>query len=135
MPITSIPEFHGVSSSVLPSFYRILIDYPRAYSDYNRASIPIIHQFIGSPPQKIWKNLTGNLFSDLAQVNQWRKDWLVKFSAAKNKLVTSHHHQADPKLSAIRINWYSLRESHCVECLLGINFTPELVELIYTVCC
>lgn len=44
------------------------------------------------------QNLAADLFSDLAQVVQWGKDWFVKF---KTKLMAFHYQQANPELSSI----------------------------------
>lgn len=73
------------------------------------------------------QNLAANLSSDLTQVSQWRKDWLIKFNTAQTKLVTfyhhHHHHWADLELSLVVMDGSSLKEDPCFERLLELKLS------------
>lgn len=54
------------------------------------------------------------------------KDWLLSFSTSKTKLVSFHHHKADPKPVPILMSDHTLKEAPCFEHLLSLNLTLDL---------
>lgn len=86
-------------------------------------------QSISAPP-KIWITRTKLLISELVLVALCGKDWLVKFSMFKTKLVMSNHHQSDPELSPIMIDECSLKNAPCLKCLLVENLLHILMAFM-----
>merc|ERR1712215_258105 len=72
------------------------------------------------------QSLAYDLSADLNQTIEWGKSWLVSFNAGKTKLVSFHHHRANPDFGAIRMGDSILEEAPCLERLLGLKFTPDL---------
>lgn len=70
--------------------------------------------------------LAADLSTDLALTAQWRKNWLITFTASKTKQVTFHHHRKDTEFSRIAMNRCSLRETPHLERLLRLKINPGL---------
>lgn len=76
-------------------------------------------------PTNIWK-IAAHLSSDLANMVQWGKDWLVIFSTAKIKVITLHHDWADLD-GHISMDGILSRKLLYLERLLGLKLSPGLM--------
>lgn len=47
------------------------------------------------------QSLAADLSYDLAHTDHWGRNWLIMFNNTKTKLVTFHHHRADPGFSLV----------------------------------
>lgn len=56
------------------------------------------------------KSLAAGISFNLTLVAQWGKEWFVKFNTPKTKLETFRHDRADPELSPITMDEFSLKE-------------------------
>ena len=72
------------------------------------------------------ESLAADLSSDLENIQNWGKEWLVTFNASKTKLLSFHHHRNPPNLSPVEMSETTLSESSCFDRLLGLKITPDL---------
>ena len=71
-------------------------------------------------------SLASNLSSDLSNIVDWGKKWLVAFNSAKTKLLSIHHHKQVPTLPPIMMDNSVLTDAPFFDKLLGLKITPDL---------
>ena len=72
------------------------------------------------------ESLASDLSSDLENIQNWGKEWLVTFNASKTKLLSFHHHRNPPDLSSVKMSETTLSEASSFDRLLGLKITPDL---------
>ena len=55
------------------------------------------------------ESLATDLSSDLENIQNWGKEWLVTFNASKTKLLSFHHHRKPPDLSSVTMSETTLK--------------------------
>lgn len=80
------------------------------------------------------QSLTADLSSDLALTAQWEKNWLVTFNASKKQTSDIPSLPSEPKILTDQ-DERVLRETPCLEYLLGQIQPRHQVEFIYMIHC
>lgn len=76
---------------------------------------------------KCWKLIS--LTSDLALTAQWGDNCFVSFNTSKMKLVTFHHHKADPEFTD---EWYTFNEAPLPRTSTGVQVhSRPKIEIVY----